>query len=151
MTMPKSSRINTGGKESRSEVHLVSACLVGLPTRYDGVSRPSTDCRLALAGSLWVPVCPEQLGGLPTPRPPADLVGGDGAAVLAGRARVVTREGLDVTDRFIRGAELVLTLALELGVSSAYLKSGSPSCGCGRVLGVTAALLQREGFAVREF
>ncbi len=132
-------------------VYLVSACLVGLPTRYDGASRPCADCRLALAEAIWVPVCPEQLGGLPTPRPPADLVDGDGAAVLASRARVVTREGSDVTSAFLHGAELVLSLAIELQVAGAYLKSGSPSCGCGRVLGVTAALLRREGFTVREF
>jgi uncharacterized protein YbbK (DUF523 family) len=135
----------------RPPVFLVSACLVGLPTRYDGAARPCKDCRQALAGVFWVPVCPEQLGGLPTPRPPADLVGGDGSAVLAGRARVVSREGLEFTAQFLKGAELVLGLARDLGVAGAFLKSGSPSCGCGRVLGVTAALLQREGFTVREF
>jgi len=141
----------TGKNHRWPPVYLFSACLVGLPTRYDGASRPCADCRTALAEVLWVPVCPEQLGGLPTPRPPADLADGDGAAVLAGRARVVTREGREVTGSFLYGAELVLRLALELRVAGAYLKSGSPSCGCGRVLGVTAALLRREGFAVREF
>ncbi len=134
-----------------SRPYLVSACLLGLPTRYDGTSRPCPTCRAELAGRNWVPVCPEQLGGLPTPRPPADLVGGDGKAVLAGRARVVTRSGVDVTDQFLRGAEMVLTLARELQVTGAFLKGGSPSCGCGRILGVTAALLQSEGFMVREF
>ena len=48
-------------------VYLVSACLVGLPTRYDGASRPSAECRRHLAGAIWVPVCPEQLGGLADP------------------------------------------------------------------------------------
>ena len=132
-------------------VYLVSSCLVGLPTRYDGRSLPSPECRGELAGAVWVPVCPEQLGGLPTPRPPADLMGGDGEAVLDGTGRVITREGVDVTANFLRGAELVLSLARELRVAEVFLKSGSPSCGCGLVLGVTAALLRREGVAVREF
>jgi len=140
-----------GKKTQWPPVFLVSACLIGLPTRYDGASRPCPACRLELAGTFWVPVCPEQLGGLPTPRPPADLVGGDGSAVLAGSARVVNREGLEVTAQFIKGAEMVLSLARELAVTGVFLKSGSPSCGCGRVLGVTAALLRREGFTVREF
>ena len=132
-------------------VFLVSGCLLGLACRYDGRVKEYPDCRAALAGKVYVPVCPEQLGGLPTPREPADLAGGDGAAVLAGSARVVTRAGVDVTAHFVRGAEQVLRLARELRVAGVYLKSGSPSCGAGAVLGVTGALLRREGFAIREF
>jgi uncharacterized protein YbbK (DUF523 family) len=141
----------TGKNQFRPPVYLVSACLVGLATRYDGATKEYLACRLALAGVVWVPVCPEQLGGLPTPREPADLVGGDGAAVLAGLARVVTVTGTDVTANFLAGAEQVLRVARELQVIEVFLKSGSPSCGVGRVLGVTAALLRREGFVVREF
>lgn len=132
-------------------VHLVSGCLLGLACRYDGRVKEYPDCRRELAGKIFVPVCPEQLGGLPTPREPADLVGGDGAAVLAGSARVVTRSGVDVTANFVLGAEQVLLIALELQVAGVFLKSASPSCGAGRVLGVTAALLRREGFSMREF
>ena len=132
-------------------VYLVSACLLGLPTRYDGLSCPSAECRRQLAGALWVPVCPEQLGGLSTPRSPADLVGGNGAKVLVGSARVVNRDGIEVTAQFVKGAEVVLSLARELSVAGVFLKSGSPSCGCGRVTGVTAALLLRDGFPLQEF
>lgn len=132
-------------------LYLVSGCLIGLLCRYDGRVREYPECRRELAGKLFVPVCPEQMGGLPTPREPADLVGGDGAAVLAGLARVVTRSGVDVTGNFLAGAEQVLRLARELEASGMFLKSGSPSCGAGLVLGVTAALLRREGFVVREF
>lgn len=131
--------------------YLVSGCLLGLVCRYDGRVKEYPDCRRALAGKISVPVCPEQLGRLATPREPADLIGGDGAAVLDGQARVVTRSGVDVTANFLAGAEQVVRLARELQVAGVYLKSGSPSCGVGRVLGVTAALLCREGFAVREF
>jgi len=132
-------------------VYLVSGCLIGLSCRYDGRVKDYPDCRRELAGKIYVPVCPEQLGGLPTPREPADLAHGDGAAVLVGRARVVTRSGGDVTGNFLAGAEQVLRLARELRVVEVFLKSGSPSCGAGLVLGVTAALLRREGFVVREF
>jgi uncharacterized protein YbbK (DUF523 family) len=136
---------------SHPPLFLVSGCLLGLICRYDGRVKEYPECRRELAGKVYVTVCPEQLGGLPTPREPADLVGGDGAAVLAGLARVVTRSGVDVTDNFLSGAEQVLRLARELRAAGVFLKSGSPSCGVGRVLGVTAALLRREGFAVREF
>ena len=132
-------------------VYLVSGCLLGLNTRYDGVSKPSAACRHELLGTIWIPVCPEQLGGLPTPRTPADLVGGQGEEVLAGIARVITRSGKDVTEQFISGARQVLRIAQEQQIAGAFLKRGSPSCGAGDVLGVTAALLKSEGIPVREF
>jgi len=143
--------VNTENNSQQSPVYLVSGCLLGLACRYDGRVKEYPECRRALADKFLVPVCPEQLGGLPTPREPADLVGGDGAAVLEGLARVLTRSGGDVTANFVAGAEQVLRIARELQVVGAYLKSGSPSCGAGLVLGVTAALLRREGVVVREF
>ena len=105
----------------------------------------------ALAPYHWIPVCPEQLGGLPTPRPPADLIGGDGFQVLDGRARVLTRNGEDLTEAFIRGARQVLLLAEMMDIDLAFLKSGSPSCGTTPLAGVTTALLQRHGVTVQEF
>jgi len=131
---------------------LVSACLVGLCTRYDGQSKASAECRRLLRGLDWIPVCPEQLGGLPTPRPAAELVGGDGTAVLDDRARVVDRLGRDVSHAFILGARQVLLIARARNASLALLKAKSPSCGCGGhgVLGVTAALLRKEGITCRE-
>jgi uncharacterized protein YbbK (DUF523 family) len=132
-------------------VYLVSSCLLGFITRYDGRAKPSASCREALQGAIWIPICPEQLGGLATPRSPADFVGGQGREVLAGLARVITRGGADVTGQFIGGARHVLRIALEQQVTGAFLKSGSPSCGVGTVLGVTAALLMSHGIPVREF
>ncbi len=130
---------------------LVSSCLVGLCTRYDGRSKPSSACLAQLRGRTWIPVCPEQLGGLPTPRSPADLTGGDGAGVLDHRARVITREGRDVTDAFIRGAEQCLAIARQQDITRAYLKADSPSCGSGTKPGVTAALLMRHNIRITEF
>lgn len=141
------------------EVLLFSACLVGRACRWDGAS----STRDEVVG-LWrerggVVACPEELGGLPTPRTPSTLDGGDGAAVLDGRARVVSRDGTDVTELFLEGARRMLSLAREAGVTRACLKRGSPSCGCsltnvgfskvgGR--GVAAALLERSGIEVVE-
>ena len=127
---------------------LVSACLIGLCTRYDGQSKGSADCLRQLATYHWSPVCPEQLGGLPTPRRPCRLVGGDGDAVLDGMARVIDQQGLDRSAEFLRGAEMVLTIARLQQVDCCILKSGSPSCGLGPVIGVTAALLRRHGIPV---
>lgn len=138
-------------QNDRPPVYLVSSCLLGLNSRYDGAAKPSAACRHELAGAVWIPVCPEQLGGLPTPRTAANLVGGHGDEVLAGTARVITTSGEDVTAHFISGARQVLQIALAQQVAGAFLKSGSPSCGCGEVLGVTAALLKSKGLTVREF
>lgn len=137
---------------------LCSSCLLGIKCRYDGEGKthPRTTpelIRLMRAG-LVVPVCPEQLGGLPTPRAPASVVGGDGGDVLDGKARVLTVDGDDVTSSFLRGAHEVLSIARMAGCRNAVLKSKSPSCGSGSavggVLGVTAALLKREGISTRD-
>lgn len=134
-----------------TETVLVSACLAGLRTRYDGACKPSPACLERLAGCRWIPVCPEQLGGLSTPRSPADLVGGDGTEVLAGRAKVVDREGRDVTTQFVRGARQCLTIARRQAITVALLKARSPSCGLTPVPGVTAALLRANNIEVLEY
>lgn len=134
---------------------LVSACLADVRCRYDGAAKPTP----ALAGRGGVlALCPEVAGGLGVPREPAEIVGGDGEDVLAGRARVVTRGGRDVTAEFVRGAESVLDLARRSGVRLAVLKARSPSCGSGTLAaaggatrpgtGVLAALLRRNGIEV---
>ncbi len=139
--------------------HLFSACLLGVGCRYDGAS--SENARLI---ELWkkeggIVACPEQLGGLETPRPPATIEGGDGLSVLDGGARVINDRGKDVTENFLRGAGACARLARLSGVETAYLKGGSPSCGAGRTSicwlrspgrGVTAALLSRCGIRVIE-
>ena len=132
------------------KIYLVSACLMGLKTRYDGKIIPSAACRKAVEGELCIPVCPEQLGGLPTPRTAADLVGGDGHDVLGGRARVITKGGEDVIDNFIQGAKQFLKIARHQEIAKIFLKTGSPSCGMAPTIGVTAALLQAEGYVVVE-
>jgi uncharacterized protein YbbK (DUF523 family) len=135
---------------SERQLILVSGCLAGLQTRYDNKIVDHPRCREALRGCTWIPVCPEQLGGLPTPRCPADIVGGDGNDVLEGRARVVCDNGSDVTEQFIRGAEMVVEIASRLEIEKVYLKARSPSCGVTKT-GVTAALLRAHGFELEEF
>jgi uncharacterized protein YbbK (DUF523 family) len=130
---------------------LVSACLIGLCTRYDGQIKANPGCLAQIKSLSWIPVCPEQLGGLPTPREAADIVGGDGRDVLAGKAAVVTKSGIDLTADFIRGAEQVLQIARLQQIGMAFLKGGSPSCAVYGKIGVTAALLQSSGIKLTEF
>ncbi|MBV5318548.1 MAG: DUF523 domain-containing protein [Desulfobulbaceae bacterium] len=130
---------------------LVSACLTGLCTRYDGQSKGNPACQLQIADYFWIPVCPEQLGGLPTPRSAAVLVNGDGQDVLAGIAQVRDQNGNDVSAAFIRGAAMVLTIAKAHSIECCFLKSGSPSCGLDPHPGVTAALLLAHGIEVVSF
>jgi uncharacterized protein YbbK (DUF523 family) len=149
-------------KPSPDEPLLVSACLLGQRCRYDGQSKQCQAVgRLVeewtAAGGRVVGVCPEELGGLPTPRPPADLRGGDGHGVLDGTATVRRVDGdVDVTDPFLRGAKRALELARS--AAQAVLKSRSPSCGVDQTQiegslrpgdGVFAALLRRRGVALR--
>lgn len=142
--------IQGSDQDSHSLLYLVSACLVGLRTRYDGAGKISEKCLRRLAGARWIPVCPEQLGGLSTPRPAAELMGGDGTAVLAGRAKVIRNDGVDVTEQFLLGAYQVLAIAEAQPVSGVILKGRSPSCGLSPLIGVTAALLLSRGIAVEE-
>ncbi len=129
---------------------LISACLLGLCTRYDGKTRPDTFDFSLTEGYHLIPVCPEQLGGLPTPRPAADIVGGDGHDVLQGKAKVLSREGDDFTNEFIKGAEQVLKIAKMFNCQSALLKARSPSCAVSGLPGVTAALLMKNSITVIE-
>ncbi|GHJ34021.1 hypothetical protein TPA0910_84540 [Streptomyces hygroscopicus subsp. sporocinereus] len=143
------------------EAILVSACLRGVPCRFDGRHKASPECEEAAAGRAVVAFCPEVAGGLATPRRPAELVGGDGHDVLDGTARVVEDTGRDVTEAFVAGARRALAAARQAGCTEALLMPRSPSCGRGVVYdgsfagelvpgdGVTAALLERNGIAVR--
>lgn len=145
---------------NEEEAVWVSACLLGQPVRYNGHASADTALVAALAHVRVIAVCPEILAGLPTPRLPAELCGGDGAAVLEGRAQVVDLSGRDVSEACLAGAEAALALARLHGARRAVLKENSPSCGCSRVYdgrfcnakvageGVTAALLRRHGIQV---
>lgn len=139
---------------------LISSCLAGLATRYDGGDNYREEIAALLKQGKAVLVCPEQLGGLPTPRPPAEIVGGNGADVLDGKAKVLTHEGVDVTGEFIRGARETLKTAQAVAAKYAVLKESSPSCGSTLIydgthskkkqpgFGVTSALLRRHGVEV---
>ena len=139
---------------------MISACLLGVPCRYDGGhSRNETALQRKETYQL-IPVCPEESGGLPTPRPPAEIVGGDGNDVLDGKAKVMTADGVDVTEAYLRGAHHALAVAQTHDAKHVILKARSPSCGCGNIYdgtfsgtltsgdGVTTALLKRHGITV---
>jgi len=130
---------------------LVSACLVGLCTRYDNTTKVNDECREFLKNQLYIPVCPEQIGGMPTPRPAADIINGDGLDVLQGKAQVHTKEGDDVSAPFIKGAKQVLQIAKTQPITGVCLKARSPSCSVSGIIGVTAALLKTNGFKLYEF
>lgn len=136
----------------------VSACLLGHNCKYNGGNNHSQALLELLAGHEVVPFCPEGASGLPTPRPPAEIQGGEGCDVVAGRARVTLRDGADVTDAFLAGARRMAERAR--GCSLAVLKANSPSCGSGTIYdgsftgaqrpgdGVGAALLKASGIPV---
>ena len=150
-------------KAKAASAVLVSACLLGVNSRYDG-SSAEDPALIALIGPLKsngvIPVCPEQLGGLCTPRAMAEIIGddggGDGRAVLDSKARVIDSGGADVTESFIKGAREVLKIATLAGARVMYSKERSPSCGVERIdgagaprgAGVTAALLKEAGIEV---
>lgn len=129
---------------------LVSACLLGLPCRYDGESRPNDEVISLLRKYELIPFCPEIYGGLETPRIPSERVGD----------RVLMQNGRDVTENYNRGADGALYLCKTLGIKRAILKERSPSCGNGKIYdgsftktlidgdGVTAQLLKKEGIDV---
>ena len=129
---------------------IVSACLAGFPCRYDGRAKPCDKVMALVRAGKAIPVCPEQLGGLPTPRPPCEILAG----------RVVDETGTDRTEAFQRGAQAVLDLAKTYGATRALLQNRSPSCGSGWIYdgtfskklvrgdGVAARLLKENGIQV---
>jgi uncharacterized protein YbbK (DUF523 family) len=137
----------------------VSACLCGMPCRYNGEKLEPV---FNFLDDEVIPICPELMGGMFTPRLPGEIVGGTGEDVLDGKARVINSEGEDVTEFFIKGAYRTLELLKKYDVKAAYLKSRSPSCGIGHIYdgtfrsvlvqgdGVTTALLKRNGITVRK-
>ncbi len=181
---------------------LVSACLLGIKCKYDGGDNYRQEIIEQKNKEILIPVCPEQLGGLSVPRPPAEIIccsecasgpcgcrnhshshshshnheyeyegvfvgngigtgPGDGADVLKGKGVILTEDGRDVTEYFVRGAGQVLYIARLMHISRAWLKQGSPSCGCGLISdgtfsgrkrrgdGITTALLKAKGLEVK--
>lgn len=140
---------------------LVSRCLLGHRVRYDGGAHGPFGLleRWQREGRV-VALCPEVAGGLPTPRPPAEIPGGQGGQVLDGERPVLTVDGEDVSAAFLDGARQALELVRAQGIRIAVLKARSPSCGNRENYdgsfsgvkvpgeGVTAALLRREGVQI---
>ena len=139
---------------------LVSACLLGIRCTFEGKDNRNEKVLELLKKEVLIPVCPEQLGGLSTPRIPQEIVGGSGEDVLDGKCKVLNKAGEDVSKQFIRGAEETLKLAKIFGIKEFIGKARSPSCGCGEIYdgsfsgrlvkgnGVTTALLKRNGIKV---
>ena len=129
---------------------ICSACLLGLDCRYDGKNSLNERVVELAKREVLIPVCPEQLGGLPTPREPVELKDG----------KALTKSGRDVTENLERGAKQVLKLVELFEIKEAIMKQGSPSCGCGKVYdgsfsgkliegdGITTALLKKNGVRV---
>lgn len=130
---------------------ICSACLLGINCRYNGERKPNEKVIKLAAEETLIPVCPEQLGGLATPRAAAEIKVG----------RVVDDEGVDVTKEYKQGAEEVLKIAKLYDIKEAILKQRSPSCGCGQIYdgtfsgvlidgdGITARLLKENGINVK--
>lgn len=129
---------------------IVSACLLGVSCRYDGNSKPNEKIIDLKEKYNLIPICPEIMGGLPTPRMPAEIKDG----------RVKTENGIDVTEEYKKGADEAIKLAKLFGCKKAILKENSPSCGCGKIYngeftrtlkdgnGITAELFIKNGIDV---
>lgn len=129
---------------------IVSACLLGLPCRYDGKSCPNERVLKLAEKHTLIPVCPEQNGGLSTPRPPAEIIDG----------KVINKIGTDVSEQYLRGAQIALDVAELNQADFVLLKAKSPSCGKGRIYdgsfsgklipgnGKTASLFLEKGYIV---
>lgn len=123
---------------------LVSACLVGFQCRYDGQAYPIDYVIELVKKGRAIPICPEQLGGLPTPRSPCTL-DGDSDLVFEGKLKIYDAEGLDKTENFIAGAKETLKVVKLLKINEAILKDKSPSCGRN---GITTFLLKKNGIKI---
>lgn len=129
---------------------LCSACLLGINCRYDGKNKANEKVLKLAKKEKLIPVCPEQLGGLPTPRAKSEISNG----------KVITENGEDVTEQFQKGAEETLRIAKENNITEAIMKQESPSCGCGKIhdgtfsgrvidgWGIAADLLRKNGVKV---
>ncbi|PKG22142.1 DUF523 domain-containing protein [Niallia nealsonii] len=139
---------------------VVSSCLAGMEVRYNGTHCLHTKIQQLIQEKKAVAVCPELLGGFQTPREPAEIIGGNGYDVLKGKAKVIEKNGKEVTDLYIEGAYRTWELVSELQASIVVLKENSPSCGSKMIyngeflhkriegVGVTTALLRKKGIQV---
>lgn len=133
--------------------YIVSACLIGRNCFFNGSCRNEPKIKGIMDSGEAIALCPEELGGLKTPRPPAEIFAGSGEDVLNGKAYVFNKEGRDITLNLIKGSREFLSIAKEYGVRKAILKARSPCCGRGKIYdgtftnkiingnGITAAML----------
>lgn len=135
----------------KKETILISACLTGVNCRYDGNHSLNTQLLNKLKNYELIPLCPEELGGLPTPRPKAQIK--ETSELL----EVIDENGINITEYFLKGAEEVLKIALDKKATKAILKENSPSCGVNFIkkgkskvqgLGITTRLLVENGITV---
>ncbi|MBW1678828.1 MAG: DUF523 domain-containing protein [Deltaproteobacteria bacterium] len=136
---------------------LVSACLVGINCRFDGTNKLNEKVLNFCQNKGFIPICPEQLGGLSTPRIPAEIVSGDGNDVLKGMSRVINERGEDVTEIFIRGGKKTFKIIELMKISKVIFKDMSPSCGVHWIyhngelksgVGVTTSIVKEAGIQV---
>lgn len=139
---------------------LVSACLLGINCKYNGDNNKDFKVLEYLKDKEFIIVCPEQLGGMSTPRDPSEIIRLDGDAVINGETSVITNKRLDVTKKFKLGANETLKIAKLYNCKEAILKEGSPSCGSNYIydgtftgkkrdgIGVTTSLLKHNGIKV---
>ncbi|MBC1521475.1 DUF523 domain-containing protein [Listeria aquatica] len=139
---------------------MVSACLAGIPCRYDGNHKENRVLKEMVIKGEALALCPEVIGGLTTPRNPAEIVGGDGFDVWNGTAKVMDDHGQDVTEAYKAGAKRAFARLETLGITTVILKEKSPSCGACQIydgsfggktkagMGVTAAYMKLKGLEV---
>lgn len=136
---------------------LVSACLLGINCRYDGGNSLDEELVADACTNKYIPMCPESIGGMSTPRTPCQITNGDGFIVLEGKARVIGENKVDYTSQFIKGAREVAYICNLLEIKMAVLKDKSPSCGSQYIyknnvlckgVGITAACLYRLGIEI---
>ena len=143
------------------EMIAVSSCIAGVKCRYNATDDYKPSLMNDIADN-FIAVCPEILAGFDIPRTACEIVGGSGEDVLKGTARIIDKKGTDIAGIMISGAEKALQICLESSITKAYLKSKSPTCGCGKIYdgsfsntlksgnGIFSALLKQYGIEVVE-
>ena len=141
-------------------MYLISACLCGVNCKYNGLNNYNEICDKLLASGKAILVCPEQLGGLPTPRIPSEIIGESSNILNYNNGSVIDKNGNDVTPQFVKGAKETLQIAKKLNIKKAILKDGSPSCGVNYIydgnfngtkikgMGLTAQLLKESSIDI---
>ena len=141
-------------------MYLISACLCGVNCKYNGLNNYNEICDKLFTSGKAILVCPEQLGGLPTPRIPSEIIGKSSNILNNNNGSVIDKNGNNVTPQFIKGAKETLQIAKKLNIKKAILKDGSPSCGVNYIydgnfngtkikgMGLTAQLLKESSIDI---